>query len=160
MGDLVLKEQDVRTPVIYPDKTVTCTWWIDQHYPEENNSKYYPGQEWLSVGKLDPIDFYPLPYRCLFSKDINNMFMAGRNISVTHLALGTVRVMRTTGMMGEVVGMAAAICVKKKCLARDIYTKYFDDLVVLMKKGVGRTDVPYTQYYCQIERVGKWGENC
>jgi len=160
MGDLVLREQDVRTPVIYPDKTVTCTWWIDQHYPEENNSKYYPGQEWLSVGKLDPIDFYPLPYRCLYSKDINNMFMAGRNISVTHLALGTVRVMRTTGMMGEVVGMAAAICVKKKCLARDIYTKYFDDLVVLMKKGVGRTDVPYTQYYCQIERVGKWGENC
>ena len=46
---------------------------------------------------------YPVPYRCLYSRNIDNLFMAGRNISVTHVALGTVRVMRTTGMMGEVV---------------------------------------------------------
>lgn len=38
--------------------------------------------------------------------------MAGRNISVSHVALGTVRVMRTTGMMGEVAGMAASLCKK------------------------------------------------
>lgn len=53
---------------------------------------------------------YPVPYRCLYSRNIDNLFMAGRNISVTHVALGTVRVMRTTGMMGEVVGMAASLC--------------------------------------------------
>ena len=52
------------------------------------------------------------PTRCLYSRNIENLFMAGRNISVTHVALGTVRVMRTTGMMGEVVGMAASLCKK------------------------------------------------
>ena len=55
---------------------------------------------------------YAVPYRCLYSRNIENLFMAGRNISVTHVALGTVRVMRTTGMMGEVVGMAASLCKK------------------------------------------------
>ena len=55
---------------------------------------------------------YPhsVPYRCLYSRNIDNLFMAGRNISVTHVALGAIRVMRTTGMMGEVVGMAASLC--------------------------------------------------
>ena len=55
---------------------------------------------------------YAVPYRCLYSRNIDNLLMAGRNISVTHVALGTVRVMRTTGMMGEVVGMAASLCEK------------------------------------------------
>jgi hypothetical protein len=50
------------------------------------------------------------------SRKISNMFMAGRNISVTHVVLGTVRVMRTGGMMGEVVGMAASICNKNNVL--------------------------------------------
>lgn len=47
-------------------------------------------------------------------QNIENMFMAGRNISVTHVALGTVRVMRTTGILGEVVGMAASLCKRMK----------------------------------------------
>ena len=63
--------------------------------------------------------------------------MAGRNISVTHVALGTVRVMRTTGMMGEVVGMAASICKKQNCLPRNIYESHLDELKALMTKGVG-----------------------
>ena len=52
---------------------------------------------------------YPIPYRCFYSRNIDNLFMAGRNISVTHVALGTIRVMRTTGMMGEVVGMGGIV---------------------------------------------------
>lgn len=61
---------------------------------------------------------------------------AGRNISVTHVALGTVRVMRTTGMMGEVVGMAAALCVKNKTTPRKIYEKHLEELKTLLKAGV------------------------
>ena len=57
--------------------------------------------------------------------------MAGRNISVTHVALGTVRVMRTTGMMGEVVGMAASICKKHKASPQDVYRYYLNELKVL-----------------------------
>lgn len=64
------------------------------------------------------------------------MFMAGRNISVTHLALGTVRVMRTGGMMGEVVGMAASICSKNNALPRDVYQTYLGDLKEMLSAGV------------------------
>ena len=62
--------------------------------------------------------------------------MAGRDISVTHVALGTVRVMRTGGMMGEVVGMAASLCRKYDVLPRDIYKIYLEELKNLMKDGV------------------------
>ena len=76
--------------------------------------------------------------------------MAGRNISVTHIALGTTRLMRTHGMMGEVVGMAAAVCKKNDCLPRDVYTTYFGDLKELMLRGVGDGKKhPRQVYNCQ-----------
>ena len=62
--------------------------------------------------------------------------MAGRNISVTHVALGTVRVQRTTGMMGEVLGMAASLCRKYACDPRQIYEEHLSELQQLMQKGV------------------------
>lgn len=68
--------------------------------------------------------------------------MAGRDISCTHVALGTVRVMRTTGMMGEVVGMAAALCIKNGCLPRGVYQHHLPELKRMMEAGAGRTDVP------------------
>jgi hypothetical protein len=49
-----------------------------------------------------------VPYRCFYSRNVPNLFMAGRDISVTHVALGTTRLMRTHGMMGEVVGVQEA----------------------------------------------------
>ena len=64
--------------------------------------------------------------------------MAGRNISVTHVALGTVRVMRTTGMMGEVVGMAASLCKKHGVSPRDVYQHYLPELQLLMSKGAAK----------------------
>lgn len=158
-GDLILCEQDLTYPRPYEDGTCTTTWRIDQHYPMPENVAKYPKEPWMSIGVLTPIDFYALPYRCFYSKNISNMFMAGRNISVSHIALGSVRVMRTCAMMGEVVGMAASICAAKDVLPRDIYTTYFEDLKALMRKGAGRTDVPYTQFYHQIDRTGHQAED-
>ena len=159
VGDLILREQDLTRPIPYEDGTCTTTWRIDQHYPMEKNSADYPGEEWMSYGKLMPIDPYAIPYRCLYSRDVSNLFMAGRDISVTHVALGSVRVMRTCAMMGEVVGMAAAVCSRREALPRDVYTTWFQDLVELMKKGTGRTDVPYTQFYHQVDRTGHQAED-
>lgn len=159
VGDFILREQDLTQPILHEDATCTTTWRIDQHYPDPRNAGKYPGEEWMSIGVLTPIDFYPLPYRCFYSKDIANMFMAGRNISVTHIALGSTRVMRTCGLIGEVVGMAASICAKRKVNPRDIYTTYFEDLKELMRKGTGRTDVPYTQFYHQVDRTGHQAED-
>lgn len=159
VGDLILREQDLTRPIPYEDGTCTTTWRIDQHYPMEKNSADYPGEEWMSYGKLMPIDPYAIPYRCLYSRDVPNLFMAGRDISVTHVALGSVRVMRTCAMMGEVVGMAAAVCCRRGAMPRDVYTTWFQELVELMKKGTGRTDVPYTQFYHQVDRTGHQAED-
>jgi len=61
-----------------------------------------------------------VPYRCLYSKDIENMFMAGRCISVDRSSMGSIRVMRTCGMMGEVVGKAAYLCVSRETTPRGV----------------------------------------
>ncbi|MEI6139566.1 MAG: FAD-dependent oxidoreductase [Mariniphaga sp.] len=147
VGDLVLKEQDVKDQVVYPDGTAPTSWSVDLHYPDPKNTQFFPGEEFLSIAKHQTIYPYPIPYRCLYSRNINNLFMAGRNISVTHVALGTVRVMRTTGMMGEVVGMAASVCKNHGVLPRKVYESYLPELKDLMSKGTGRSDIPNIQKY-------------
>ncbi len=160
MGEFVLTEQDLRNFVIYPDGTACTSWYIDNHEPDPENTKLFPGREYLSIGQLTPLGFYPIPYRCFYSKDIDNMFMAGRNISVSHLALGTVRVMRTTAMMGEVVGLAAYICCEDNILPRDIYYNSFDKLKELMDKGAGNPNMPYLQVYTLIDTTAARSEEC
>lgn len=138
MGDYILKEDDLVKAVFHEDGTAATTWTIDLHFPDPANSRYFPGKEFKSIAKHTVIYPYPIPYRCLYSRNVGNLFMAGRNISVTHVALGTVRVMRTTGMMGEVVGMAASLCKKYHVNPRVIYWKYLEELKSLMKVGVGK----------------------
>ena len=137
MGDHILKQQDIFDFVPYPDGTCCTTWAIDLHYPMPRNTKHYDGEPFRSICTHNKHYAYPIPYRCLYSRNVSNLFMAGRNISVTHVALGTTRVMRTTGMMGEVVGMAARVCRDHGCLPRGVYESHLDDLKALMKKGVG-----------------------
>jgi len=146
-GDFILKEQDIVDYIVYPDATASTSWSIDLHYPDPENTKHFPGSEFKSIAVHKNIFPYPIPYRCLYSRDIDNLFMAGRNISVTHVALGTVRVMRTTGMMGEVVGMAAAVCKQKNVKPRGVYEKHLEELKTFMKKGVGKEGtIPYPDY--------------
>ena len=137
MGDHILKQQDIFDFVPYPDGTCCTTWAIDLHYPIPRNTKHYDGEPFRSICTHNKHYAYPIPYRCLYSRNVSNLFMAGRNISVTHVALGTTRVMRTTGMMGEVVGMAVRVCKDHGCLPRGVYESHLDDLKALMKKGVG-----------------------
>lgn len=136
LGDLVLSQNDIDSRKAYPDACVTATWPIDLHSPNPKNAKDFPEGAFIAVSKQTKIQPYPIPYRCLYSKNVSNLFMAGRDISVTHVALGAVRVMGTTGMMGEVVGMAAYLCVKKGEAPRGVYEKSLEDLKGLMEKGV------------------------
>ena len=147
MGDYILKEDDIRKHVVHEDGTAASTWTIDLHYPDPANTANFPDQEFKSIAKHIEIYPYPIPYRCLYSRNVDNLFMAGRNISVTHVALGTVRVMRTTGMMGEVVGMAASLCKKYHVNPRGVYRSYLNDLKGLMKEGVGKKGLPNNQQY-------------
>ena len=147
LGDHILTENDLVNEVAYPDASFTTTWSIDLHYPDPENSEHFPGEEFKSICTHGAVNPYAVPYRCLYSRNIDNLFMAGRNISVTHIALGTVRVMRTTGMMGEVVGMAAGICTKHRALPRDVYTGHLDELKALMEKGMGKSGLKNNQLY-------------
>ena len=153
LGDHVLTENDLVNKVQYPDASFTTSWSIDLHYPDPKNSKHFPDNEFKSICTHGPIDPYAVPYRCLYSRNIDNLFMAGRNISVTHIGLGTVRVMRTTGMMGEVVGMAAGLCTRHQTLPRDIYKSHLKELKSLMSKGMGAPDLKNNQTY---NTGGRW----
>ena len=137
MGDVVLTQDDVVVKKDFPDGCVPSTWSIDLHYPKKQYSKRYPENPFISVAvhdrRVDREFGYPVPYRCFYSRNVPNLFMAGRCISVTHEALGTVRVMKTCGMMGEVVGKAASICVKENCDPRGVYDSYLDDLLKMLE---------------------------
>ncbi|MEW6303370.1 MAG: FAD-dependent oxidoreductase [Verrucomicrobiota bacterium] len=152
LGDVILTRDDISTKKSFPDGCVPTTWDIDLHYPKEQYAKKFPENPFISKAVFDKaVDRnhgYPVPYRCFYSRNIENLFMAGRCISVTHEALGTVRVMKTGGMIGEVVGKAASLCLKYNCTPRDVYHNYFNELKELMNlKGVTRRDTVTGPFY-------------
>jgi hypothetical protein len=144
-GDVILQRQDIVGFREFPDGCVPTTWDIDLHYPKEQYAKKYPENPFISRAEfgsgVDRKNGYPVPYRCFYSTNVPNLFMAGRCISVSHEALGTVRVMRTCGMMGEVVGKAAYLSVYHNTTPRGVYEKHLPQLIELMQQpGAMRRD--------------------
>ena len=137
LGDYVLSENDFDARTVFPDGACATTWTLDLHWPMPAKETNFDGEPFCSDSRNKTIWPMAIPYRCYYSRNVPNLFMAGRDISVTHIALGTTRVMRTHGMMGEVVGMAAALCKKHDCQPRQIYERHLDELKDLMRKGVG-----------------------
>ena len=141
MGDYILKEDDVLKQVFHEDASFPINWHFDLHFPDPENSRQFPGAEFRAATKSNPIPIYNVPYRCLYSRNVTNLFMAGRNISTTHVTLGSTRLMRTIAMMGEVVGMAASICKEHQVSPREVYQHYLPELIRLMETGIA-TDGP------------------
>jgi hypothetical protein len=137
LGDVVLTQEDIVSKRDFPDGCVPSTWSIDLHYPKEEYATKFPDNPFISIAKFDArVDRafgYPVPYRCFYSKDVDNLFMAGRCISVTHEALGTVRVMKTCGMMGEVVGKAASVAVRHGATPRGVYEQHWKEMDELLQ---------------------------
>jgi hypothetical protein len=138
MGDVILDAEDFKSQKAFEDAAFPCSWHVDLHSPKkefkdgfEDNAfvaDYTRGAEYQYGGE------YWAPYRTLYSRNITNLFMAGRCISVSKTGLGPVRVMKTCGMMGEIVGKAASICIKKEAKPREIYVNHLRNLHDLMKK--------------------------
>ena len=137
VGDVMLTQEDIVSKREFPDGCVPSTWSIDLHFPKQEFAKKFPENPFISYAdhdrRVDRQYGYPIPYRTLYSVNVSNLFMAGRNISVTDVALGTVRVMKTIGMMGEVVGKAASVAVRRNCTPREVYTLYWSEMDQLLK---------------------------
>lgn len=155
LGDYVLKEDDLVRHMTHEDASFAATWSIDLHEPDPANTVSFPGNEYKATTRHTVIYPTAVPYRCLYSRNVDNLFMAGRNISTTHVALGSTRVMRTTGAMGEVVGMAASLCKEYGVTPRQVYFYHLDQLKRLMQKGVAKEGVEPTQDYNE----GGWLDN-
>ncbi|MDA8746173.1 FAD-dependent oxidoreductase, partial [Rubripirellula amarantea] len=147
IGDVVLTQDDVISKREFDDGCVPSTWSIDLHYPKKEYADKFADNPFISVAvhdrRVDRSYGYPVPYRCFYSRNVENLFMAGRCISVTHEALGTVRVMKTCGMMGEVVGKAASICTANQCDPAEVYHRYLPELKELLElPGKARRATP------------------
>ncbi len=142
LGDVILTGEDLRDGRVFEDGCFPCTWGIDTHHPNPKYAEGHDGDEFIAdythgEGYVYQGPYW-VPYRCLYSRNIDNLFMAGRDISVTHEALGAVRVMKTTGAMGEVVGMAASLAKKHGCSPREVHGKHLQELFGLITRGAGK----------------------
>lgn len=161
LGDVVVSEEDIYGERDFPDACVPATWGIDLHLPLPLWAKENPDNPFISRahfdgwvddtkgkwaesprpglcgemrGKHDPNKGYLFPYRSFYSRNIENLFTAGRDISCTHEALGTIRVMNTLGMVGVVVGRAASIACAHDTTNRGVYDKHLDELKEILAK--------------------------
>lgn len=115
VGDHVLTQNDVQQPNAFPDMVAYGGWPLDDHDSMGSHRKGNFTHDWYNVNCP-----YGIPYRSLYSRNVGNLFMAGRNISATHLALCSTRVMATCAVMGQAVGTAAALAVKYGCSPREV----------------------------------------
>jgi hypothetical protein len=117
MGRYLLTENDVVGKKSFDDEIAFGGWYVDLHKP---GGLLLDGRDEAKSDGEGPPTYcgpYGIPLRMLIAKDIDNLLLAGRNISATHVALGTVRVMGTTALTGQAAGVAAAVAIAKKhCL--------------------------------------------
>jgi hypothetical protein len=130
VGDHVYTFNDMRYNVKFFDSVVVEQREVDVHYQQNLLDPDKP--DFLAEALFYKVDKYYIPYRSLYSKNINNLFMAGRCFSCSHVGLGGPRVMRTTGQMGAAVGYAASLCKKYDITPREIYQKYLEEYMKLV----------------------------
>jgi hypothetical protein len=128
IGDYMLNQNDILAQTRFEDTVAFGGWSIDLHPPQgmystESGSKH-----------LHADGIYHIPFRSLYSVNVSNMLMAGRNISASHVAFGTTRVMATCAVIGEAAGTGAALCVQKQVTPRELYQKHKKELQQVLLK--------------------------
>ncbi|MGI5885202.1 MAG: FAD-dependent oxidoreductase, partial [Candidatus Spyradocola sp.] len=111
-----------------PDVVAYGGWTMDDHHPAGFATKEAP-----NIFHPAPSPF-GIPYRCLYSRNVENLFFAGRNISVTHTAMSASRVMATCALLGQAVGTAAALAVQHDTTPRGVYERYIGALQDLLQQ--------------------------
>lgn len=122
VGDHIMTQNDVRAGGKFSDIVAYGGWSMDDHHP---SGFWHKGEPTIFHPAPSP---FGIPYRSLYSRNIENLFCAGRNISTTHSALSSTRVMATCATLGQAVGIAAALAVKNGLMPRGVYEKCLPEL--------------------------------
>jgi hypothetical protein len=133
VGDYIYTFNDMRESRSFPDAVVQEIREVDVHYSQNKLDESKP--DFLTEAMFYPVDRYYIPYRSLYSKNIDNLFMAGRCFSCSHVGIGGPRVMRTTGQMGAAVGYAASLCTSRECSPRELYEKHLEEYMDLVSQS-------------------------
>jgi glycine/D-amino acid oxidase-like deaminating enzyme len=116
VGDYILTQQDLIQGGMFEDAIAIGGWPMDDHPPGGFDSvSDSPGRQVATA------DVFGIPLRSLYSRDVPNLMMAGRNISASHVAFTSTRVMGTCSVMGQAAGTAAALCVRHGITPRQLY---------------------------------------
>ncbi|MCF6176512.1 MAG: FAD-dependent oxidoreductase [Victivallaceae bacterium] len=122
IGDYIMTQNDVAAGGEFADIIAYGGWSMDDHHPE---GFCYPGPPTIFHPAPSP---YGIPYRALYSRNISNLFCAGRNISTTHAAMSSTRVQATCATLGQAIGTAAVLAVADKLSPRGVYEQKITDL--------------------------------
>lgn len=125
VGDFILTQNDVENAASFPDEVAYGAWQIDNHLP---GGFELSGSGGAHLQKRRLSEPYGIPLRALYSANITNLMFAGRNISATHAAFSTTRVMGTCGVMGQAVGTAAAVAVRHGLTPREVCREQMDQI--------------------------------
>jgi len=136
-GDHIMTQNDLQKPEAFPDAIGHCGWPMDIHAPGgvfDTQGTFFPG-----LGNNNPGSHVPfgsqIPFRSLYSRNIDNLLMAGRNISVSRLALGSVRIEGTCAVTGQAAGTGAALCAKYELTPRELYRTRMNELQQTLLKN-------------------------
>jgi len=122
VGDHMLNQNEILAGGKFEDTVAYGGWTMDDHHPA---GLYYSGRATVFHHTPSP---YGIPYRSLYSRNIGNLFFAGRNISCTHMAMSSTRVMATCSLVGQAAGTAAALAVRHSCSPREVYSHHLHEL--------------------------------
>lgn len=128
-GDYMINENDIDDGRIFEDAIAVGGFATDIHYPKEGHPEYVA----VIYHRIPPV--YTIPYRSIYSKDVDNLFFASRLLSASHIAHGSIRVQRTLSQIGQAAGAAAYICKKYGISPRELYTEnHIEELKQLLIK--------------------------
>lgn len=122
VGEYIITERDITENHSFEDTVAYGGWPLDDHFPD---GFYHKGRPNTDIHTPAP---YCIPYRALYSCNVENLFFAGRNISMTHMAMSSIRVMATCALLGQAVGCAAAIAAKRHITPHGVYKQQLHEL--------------------------------
>lgn len=122
VGDHLITQNDVRAEGRFDDLVAYGGWSMDDHHP---GGIRHPGKPTIFHPAPSP---FGIPYRSLYSRNVDNLLFAGRNISATHAAMSSTRVMATCAVLGQAMGTAAALAVEAGLTPRGVYQERLGEL--------------------------------